>query len=250
MADDERYTEEEVGLILSRAAAAQAGRSMTLPELEAAASEAGIDTALVRRAASDIRSRSDAPAVPSTGVFGPTILVYERRVPGRVDAGAWQDIVSEIKRRTKAEGGVEQLGKELVWASRRRNGVGRELQVVVTPRRDHTLVRVEERTGALAGGVYGGIMGGTFPFGLGWILPVCIAALEMPVLIPVFLVAWVYGAYLFSRTIYRTVLSTRQAELESLANGVSEVCCDFLDSSSTSGPSPRSLPANRDSNDA
>jgi hypothetical protein len=227
MADDERFTEEEVGLILSRAAAAQAGRSMTLAELESAATEAGIDGALVRRAATEVRTQPDTPPVPNAGVFGPTLLVYERRIEGRVDARAWEDIVSEIKRRTKAEGGVEQLGKELVWAARRRNGVGRELQVVVTPRRTHALVRVEERTGGLAGGIYGGIMGGLFPVGLGWVIPVCIAALGVPVLIPFLIALWVYATYLFSRAIYRGALAPRQIELESLANGVAETCREF-----------------------
>ncbi len=239
MTEDERFTEEEVGLILSRAAAAQAGGSLTLSELESAAAEAGIDTALVRREAADVRVRPDPTAVPAAGVFGPTVLAYERRIEGRVDARAWEDVVSEIRRRTKVEGGVEQLGKELTWAARRRNGIGRELQVVVTPRRTHTLVRVEERTGALAGGVFGGVMGGAFLVGLAWILPVCIAALEMPLLIPVLLAAWVYGTYLFSRAIYRTALSGRQAELESLANGVTEACRDHLALPAASDPSRR-----------
>jgi len=227
MADDERFTEEEVGLILSRAAAAQAGRSMTLAELESAATEAGIDGALVRRAATEVRLQPDTPPARNPGIFGPTLLVYERRIEGRVDARAWEDLVSEIKRRTKAEGGVEQLGKELVWAARRRNGTGRELQVVVTPRRTHTLIRVEERTGGLAGGIYGGIMGGLLPVGLAWVIPVCIAALGVPVLIPFVIALWVYATYLFSRTIYRGALAPRQMELESLANGVAETCREF-----------------------
>ncbi len=223
MSDEpDRFDEEEVGLILRRAAEVQAGRSMTLPELEGVAAEVGIDAALVRRAAAELRTRVDTPAVSGGGVFGPTLLVYERRVPGRVDASAWEDVVSEIRRRSKIDGSVEQLGKELVWTSRPRNGSGRDVRVVVTPRRDRTLVRVEERTGGLSGGIYGGIMGGLFPAGLGWILPVCIAALEAPILIPLLIVAWVAGSYWLSRTIYRTVLEPRQRELEALADGIAE----------------------------
>ena len=114
-----------------------------------------------------------------------------------------------------------------MWAARRRNGTGRELQVVVTPRRTHTLIRVEERTGGLAGGIYGGIMGGLLPVGLAWVIPVCIAALGVPVLIPFVIALWVYATYLFSRTIYRGALAPRQMELESLANGVAETCREF-----------------------
>lgn len=34
--------------------------------------------------------------------------------------------------------------------------------------------------------------------------------------------------YLFSRAIYRTTIAGRQTELESLANGVTEACRDFV----------------------
>jgi hypothetical protein len=224
--EPERFDDEEVGLILRRAAEVQAGRSMTLAELEGVAAEAGIDAALVRRAAAELRTKNDTPPVTSPGVFGPTALVYERRLPGNIGPEAWEDILSEIRRRSKIDGMVEPIGKELVWSSVRRGGPGRDVRVVVSTRRGRTIVRVEERTGGLSGGIYGGIMGGLFPAGLGWIIPVCIAALELPVLIPVLIVAWVVGSYWLSRTIYRTVLEPRQRELEQLADGIAETVAD------------------------
>lgn len=225
--ESERFDDEEVGLILRRAAEVQAGRSMTLAELETAAAEAGIDAALVRRAAAELRTRHDTPEVSGGGVFGPTALVYERRVPGTIDATAWEEVLSEIRRRTKMDGSVEQLGKELVWTSAKRGGPARDVRVVVSARRGRTIVRVEERTGGLAGGIFGGIMGGLFPAGLGWIIPVCIAALELPILIPLLIVAWVAGSYWLSRTIYRTVLEPRQRELVALAEGVTETVAEL-----------------------
>jgi hypothetical protein len=228
MADEpERFNEEEVGLILRRAAEVQVGRSMTLAELESVAAEAGIDAALVRRAATEVRSRQDPPTVSGGGVFGPTLLVYERRIDGNVDPSAWEDLVAEIRRRMKMKGSIEQVGKELVWSSNPRPGSGkRDIRVVVTSRRGYTLVRVEERTGGLAGGLYGGLMGGLLPFGLAWILPICIAALQTPVLIPLLIPVWVLASYWLARTIYRTALESRQRELQALADGLTESCAE------------------------
>jgi hypothetical protein len=224
--EPERFDDEEVGLILRRAAEVQAGRSMTLAELEGAAAEAGIDAALVRRAAAELRTKHDTPPVAGPGPFGPTALVYERRLPGNIGPEAWEDIHSEIRRRLKIDGMIETIGKELVWSSVRRGGPGRDIRVVVSTRRGRTIVRVEERTGGLAGGIFGGIMGGLTPAGIGWIVPVCIAAVGMPVLIPLLLVAWVAGSYWLARTIYRTVLAPRQRELEQLADGIAETVAD------------------------
>ena len=83
MSDEpERYSDEEVGLILRRAAEIQAGRSMTLAELEVAASEADIDGALVRRAAGEVRTRKSEDQLELHGVFGQSQLAYERTVAG------------------------------------------------------------------------------------------------------------------------------------------------------------------------
>jgi hypothetical protein len=225
--EPERFDEEEVGLILRRAAEVQAGRSMTLAEIEGAAAEAGIEAALVRRAATELRTRADPPApVPSPSLFGPTSIVFERRIAGRVDMNAWEDVLSEIRRRLKVDGAIEHVGKQFEWTGQRHAGQGRRIRVVVTPRRGHTLVRVEERTGGLAGGVYGGIMGGMFAAGVGWIIPVSIVAIGAPVLIPILLAAWVFASYALARTIYRTAVAARQHELQALSDGLFEVCSE------------------------
>lgn len=224
---EERYDEDEVGLILRRAAELQPGSSMSLAELEAVADEAGIERALVRRAAAEIRrAEPPSPAPVHAGPFGPTRLVFERTVPGTVDPSSCREIVAEIRRHVAGSGQTEQVGDELIWSSRS-NAHPRNIRVIVTPRRGKTLVRVEENAGGLAGGLYGGIMGGAGGAGLGWVVPVCIAVLHMPVLIPVLFAAWVYATYLLARTIHRSVLGDRARQLEALADGVAELTTEL-----------------------
>lgn len=234
MSGDERYSEDEVALILHRAAEIQPGRSMSLAELEAVADEAGIEPALVRRAADEVRLAKRQPSAPPAvvGVFGPTQLVYERRVDGTVDSSMWDDIVAEIRRQLPLSGSLESVGRELIWSSQAVDESGRKIRVIVTPRAGKTLVRVEESTGPLAGGLYGGIMGGAGLGGLGWIIPVSIAALGMPILIPVLFVAWIYATYLLARTIFRTVIAGRRAQLERLADGVAEIAGELTEAPS------------------
>lgn len=229
---DDRFSEDEVALILRRAAEIQPGRSVALSEVEAIAEEVGIDKALVRRAAADVRRGTTEPPVPvRAGAFGPTRVVFERSASGAVDPSMWGDLVAEIRRHVSSPGRIEEVGKELIWSSRssatEAGDAGRDIRVIVTPRRDKTLVRVEEKTSGLAGGLFGGIMGGAGAGGLGWILPVCIAALEMPILIPFFIAAWVYATYRFAKLIYDNILSTRRPQLQAIADGVADLATEL-----------------------
>ncbi len=231
---EERYSEDEVALILQRAAEIQPGRSLSLGEIEAVADEAGIEPALVRRAADEVRLAKRRPsAAPAVrGVFGPMQLVYERRVDGVVDSSMWDEIVAEVRRQLPLSGSLESVGRELIWSAQVSGESGRKLRVIVTPRGTQTLVRVEEHTASLAGGLYGGIMGGAGFGGLGWIIPVSIAALGMPAMIPVLLGAWVYACYLLARTIFRSIIANRRLELERLADGVAELAGELTAGSS------------------
>lgn len=225
---DDRYSEEEIGLILRRAADTQPGRSLTLAEIEAVATEAGLDVAQVRRAATELRVRPTVASGPSTGLFGPTMLTQERRVEGRIDASAWGELVAQIRCHLKIESSVEHLGKELVWSSDRR-GSGRDVRVQVTPRRGHTVIRVHERTGHLALRLYLGLVGGLLLPGTFMITLVCMEMLQTTVLIPVLLVVWVYGWYRLAQTIYRAKLAIREYELDALATSLADTSADIAE---------------------
>jgi hypothetical protein len=51
---------------------------------------------------------------------------------------------------------------------------------------------------------------------------VCIAALHMPILIPLLFGVWLVGSYLIARTIYTGIRDERHAQLQALADDLAE----------------------------
>lgn len=225
---DDRFSEREIGLILQRASDAQPGRSLSLTELEAVASEAGLDVALVRRAATELRTHPDPAAAPLPGVFGPTTLAHERRVDGQLGAPAWEDIVGQIRRHLQIDGNVEHFGRDLVWGSQRRGIFARDVRVQLLPRRGQTSIRVHERTGGLALRLYLGIVAGLAPLGLLLAIGLAAEALGVPALIPVFLALWLYASFRLARAVYGSKLATRDSELKRLAADLADTSADLI----------------------
>jgi hypothetical protein len=221
-----KFSDEESALILQRAAELQAkeGRSLSLRELEVAAAEIGIDVALVRRAAEEVAITGPPPpprAPVSGGALGaPLLLLHERVVPGAPRRGLWDDVASEIRRRLGVAGRVEASERQFTWSDPH----GRAVRVSLVARGERTLIRVEERMSGAAGGLFLGMGLPVALGGLGFILPICIAVLELPVLIPVALAVWAALAFGLARTIFKTVASQRDRELRALADGIAELC--------------------------
>lgn len=222
------YSDEESALILHRAAELQAkeGRGLSLRELEVAAAEAGIDVALVRRAAQEVAIAGPPPPPPvpvAGGALGaPLLLLHERVVPGTPGRGAWDDAAAEIRRQLGLVGRVEVGERQFTWTDPH----GRAVRVSIVVRGDRSVVRVEERMSGAAGGLFLGMALPMALGGLGFILPICIAVLDAPVLIPVALVVWAGLAFMLARTIFGTVARQRDAQLRALAEGLVEVCRD------------------------
>lgn len=256
---DPSFSERESALILQRAAELQAqqGRGLSLPELESAAAEAGIDVALVRQAAAEVTTLSTTapapvpvPAPASGGLLGaPLRLMHERVVDGELDPSRESDVMAEITwqldphsrkhrpgatrwERTGASATTEpsaplsggpaggSSGGRLTWA----NPDGRKIKVALVPRGGRTVIRVEEQISDLAGGLFLG-MGLPLTFvALGFILPICLAVIDMPVLIPVAFIAWAAMVLGMTRLLFTTLARQRDASLRALADGLAEVC--------------------------
>jgi hypothetical protein len=231
-----KYSDEESALILQRAAELQAreGRGLSLPELEAAAAEVGIDVALVRRAAREVATGGPPPPPPAPVVGGalgaPLLLLHERVVPGAPTRATWDDAANEISRQLGVAGRVEANERQFAWSDPH----GRSVRVSLAARGDRTLIRVEEHMSGAAGGLFLGMALPVALGGLGFILPICIAVLDLPALIPVALVVWAALAFGLARTIFKTVARRRDAELRALADGLADVC---------DAAGPRALPA-------
>ena len=65
-------------------------------------------------------------------------------------------MVEEIRTTVKNIGHVSTLARSLAWTASSTPGQGRDVQVTITPRLGQTRIRIEEKTGPLAGGLFGG----------------------------------------------------------------------------------------------
>lgn len=140
-----RFSEEEMAVILKRAAALQAARddrTHSLEEIQAIAAQVGIDPALVAHVAG-------APhlATPDKGrLFPPTSTQQEVRIEAPISAGDYGRVLEAIRRVVGTQGSAQQVFNSLEW----RTGNDKEplwYAVTVTGRPDATHVRVEADVG-------------------------------------------------------------------------------------------------------
>ncbi|WAS90043.1 hypothetical protein [Nannocystis punicea] len=158
MADDRRYDDREVGLILKRVAELQAGegdradaRAMTRAEIEQVVGELGFSKALVARAVSelsvqDLRNRS----VWHLG--GKTDLMFEEVVEGTIDEATLTRMLEALRRHLGEPGKLEREGGAQIWSTREG---GRRIHFTVVPVAGRTTLRVEERMPVDAGATVG-----------------------------------------------------------------------------------------------
>ena len=236
-----RYDDEQVALILKRAAELQArggsadSRSMSIAEVEAIAKEAGIDAALVRQAAREL-SRPPAQAQGKHPLLGaPASLHFEARLAGELPSGCFDLLVHEIHSALGEPGTHSRTDKSLSWQTVLAHGQpGRRIGVTITVLRGETLVRIDEKLQNLIGGLFGGLLGGLGGGGMGFIaLPIVFA----PWSVPLFVGGWLGGTYLLTRTIYKRTVARREQELRGLLARLVDLCEEGL-----SGANARALP--------
>ena len=249
---ERRFNEEEVALIIKRAAELQQteqaehdpGNALSLSEVEQIAREAGIDPRLIRRAALGLEQphRSNRP---SPWLGAPTRIVFERVVEGEVSSDDFEVLVNEV-RRTFGDNGVPSvLGKSLAWSSSmggRRRARGRQIDVSVVPRGGVTTIRVEEElrntAGALVGGIVGGGGGGTS----GAVIGGSMAAFHSAP-ITVGLLALSLGTfYTIARTVFRSIAGRREDELRELAGRLEEIAKSSVSDHDLAAAKPKALP--------
>jgi hypothetical protein len=226
-----RYNEKEVADIIKRASelqqlesTAESTAGMSLTELEQVAREAGLDPALVRRAATDLDTRV-TDRKPSAFIGAPTNLVLERTIDGEMPADDYETLVLEIQRELGGVGQASMLGRSLVWTMQgagRRRASNRTVQVTVTPRNGRTTIRMEEPLGQLAGGLFGGLMGGlgggtsgiAMGIGMGFFhsVPIAVGLIG----------GMVTGSYVLARTIFGQVARGRGERMQRLMSRIAE----------------------------
>jgi hypothetical protein len=221
--DDERgrrFSEREVGLIIKRATELQqtepveSERSggVSLAELEQIAREASIDPSFIRRAATDLDTVSPSRASPLLGA--PTVLRFERTINGEVPSTEFELLVLEIQKTLSQHGTPSAIGRSLTWTSMPSMRASRERQITisVTPRGGVTTIRIEERLGNLAAGLFGGLIGGFSAGSLGLIL----GTLQEAVVVLPIAGAVVAATYAVARGAFSYIGRKRSRELQSL----------------------------------
>ena len=237
-----RYSEDEVALILRRAAELQtrppggeAADGLTLATLEEIAREAGLDPMLVRRAAAEVEDRR--AAVPVHRALGaPARAIVERRLAVEPTRHAYEVLVAELRRTFGTPGETSSLGRTVAWSSAH-PGI-RQITVTVVPRESGTVLRVDESFAPLAGGLFGGIVGGLGGGGLGAALGVGLGVFASPARAVGGAAAFVIGSYALARRLFGDVSGKRAIELRELADRLADV----LISESGSAPSPPLAP--------
>jgi serine/threonine protein kinase len=150
---------------------------IAMERVRESAVEAGISREHVERAAAELglvrgsRTRADLALgpPPERPILGPLFAAPYRlqedfEVEGEIADSEYELIVDVIRNVLSDEGSVSSLGRSLTWSSRMVSRKGRNVSVSIVPRGGRTRIRIDERLGQIAGGLYGGIMGG--PSGL------------------------------------------------------------------------------------
>ena len=253
-ARDRKFNDEEVALIIKRAAELQQtqqaeeepSNTMTLAEVEQIAREAGIDPKLIRQAAHGLERPAEI-ARPSPWLGAPTRLVFERVIDGEVPVDDFEPIINEI-RRTFADNGIPSvLGKTLAWTSsyqggRRGNNV-RMVNVSVVPRSGATTVRVEEEIRNIAAAVFGGLVGGGGGGTTGISIGIGMGVFHSA---PVAAALWfgVFGSfYTLARTIYGRMVGKREKELSELTARLEEQITESIASRAVKPAADARLPS-------
>ena len=244
-----RYNEKEVADIIKRASelqqlesTAESTAGMSLAELEQVAREAGLDPALVRRAATDLDTRvSDRK--PSAFIGAPTHLVLERTIDGEVPADEYETLVLEMQRELGGVGQASMLGRSLVWTMQKIHhgrASTRTVQVTVTPRNGRTTIRIEEPLGPLAGGLFGGLMGGLCGGSGGIMMGIGMGVFHSAAITVGLIGGMVTGSYLLARTIFGRMARSRGERMQALMSRLAEhVATTAVQTSEVSRPAER-----------
>jgi predicted Ser/Thr protein kinase len=159
---------------LPASAPASLTSGIAMERVRESAVEAGISREHVERAAAELglvrgaRTRADLamPAPPLRPILGPLFaapyrLQEEAEVAGEMSPGDYELVVDAIRGVLGDEGTVTSLGRSLSWSSRVVSRKGRNVTVSIVPRGGRTRIRIDEKLGQIAAGLYGGIVGGT-----------------------------------------------------------------------------------------
>ncbi len=199
-----RYDDAEVRTLLERAArlqgttpAAARTTGLTLGELEEIAAESHIDVSRLRQAAHELdMEQSMRPAGFGARLAGAPIRIHvERTLPFEVDEKALGRLVATLGAATDESGESNLVGRTFTWQAKATSG--RRMDAQVTVHRGTTHVRIEERYGELASGLFAGVIGGVGGgggLGAGTAVATALGSIGLAIAIPAALIGGSYAA--------------------------------------------------------
>jgi hypothetical protein len=112
-----KYSDKEVGQILSKAAALQSGSASftspegtTLQELQRVAREVGLDPLMIERAATELEGLRRSTSGPKANV-----VLLEQAVDGGLVEAAWEQLVTAMRAHSGKPGKIEVRGDIREW---------------------------------------------------------------------------------------------------------------------------------------
>jgi hypothetical protein len=226
----ERFSDREVQRIIGRAAEIQLGapdpdgdEALSIGAVEQVGAEVGIPPAQVREAVRELARPTGAGSVEAGGgrwfLGRATRVLVDRVVPTAVREAEFPFLADEIRTAMGSVGLVGTLGPSMTWStSPPGQGTGRNVQITITARGDETRIHLEEHFDNLAGGLFGGILGGGGSAGTAAWMTFAFESLHLPLVAVLGGVSVLTGAYSLARTIYTRAYAKRRRQLEALAD--------------------------------
>ncbi|MFK7999731.1 MAG: hypothetical protein AB8H86_09045 [Polyangiales bacterium] len=185
--------------------------------------------------------QGEAPTEKANAFLGaPTKLVVERTFARPMSEELLEGIVRILRERSDNLGRMERLGDTVSWTSTPQGGSAHQpLEVTIERRGDETFVRIRERLGQYAGGIYGGLVGGLGGGGMPGVIGLSLALSLSPIAIPMIAFAWVGAVYLGARGIYKSVV-TRHAKRNA---GTMAAIAELMGAPRVRAPDESSVPA-------
>lgn len=189
-------------------------------ELAEARREIGESQALVLAERGEL-ARAESATVATRWFGGPTQIHRERVLDLVAPESCFLEIVQQLDRQFGMGGRTGTLPGRLEWVtSPPFGGTGPFVTVTVTVVGGTTTIRVEERTGNVAGAVFGGIGGGV---GGGAMIGPAALFIVNPLLGALAVSAWVGGVYVACRRIYSRMMRKRAQRADEAVRAIAEI---------------------------
>ena len=168
--------------------------------------------------ASPVSIAGGPPRPPWYGA--PLRLELVRSFDGEFPRDELETLVESLRSVTKDHGRTELLKSSVTWSSSTsERQLGPFLTVTVAIKDGRTTLTATDRLSQLAAGIYGGLGGG---LGGGGIVVPIIAAISVPVLMPVAIVGWLGGFFLGSRALFKRAARQRALVLQRVFDAVAQ----------------------------